>query len=430
MTKLYPERYITAQEAAQKIKDGDKIGFGGIYGAPEALMLALGERMPDLKDVETYSMSSNGSAPQCSPEAVGHIRHNTLFAGRHDRKALEEGRADFIPRNFSGYPSFFADMKMDVALFNVSPPDRHGFVSFGINVHYMMAMLKTAKLKIAQVNNCMPRCHGESFAHVSQFDWLVEAESPLIELKREEELGGIADAIGKNCADLVEDGATLQLGIGLLPNATLFHLKDKKDLGVHSETFSDSVMDLVEAGVITNAKKTLHPGRMLATFLMGTRKFYDFIDDNPSIYMAPVDYTNDPYVIAQNDRFVSINSCIQVDLMGQICAESFGLRQFSAVGGQVDFVRGAQMSKGGVSIIAFPSTTGDQKISKIVPFLDHGTAVTTSRNDVSYVITEYGSFNLQGKSLRERARGLIGLAHPNFRQALTEEYERRFKTSW
>ncbi|MDR3353871.1 MAG: butyryl-CoA:acetate CoA-transferase [Synergistaceae bacterium] len=427
MKKLYSEKYISAQEAVQKIKNGDKMAF---VGNPEALFVALNERMSELKGVETYNMISAGFSPHCSPEAVGHIHHNSLYVGVQDRKPVEEGRADFITRHYSRIPSFFTDVEtMDVGLFHVSPPDKHGFVSFGITVSFVFALFKTAKLKIAQVNRQMPRCHGDCFVHVSQFDWLVEADTPLREFPRAE-LTDVERAIGKNCADLIEDGATLQLGIGSLPDATLLCLKDKKDLGIHSEMFADGAMDLVEAGVITNARKTLHPGKMLATFLMGTRKFFDFVDDNPSVYMAPVDYTNDPYIIAQNDKLVSINSCIQIDLMGQVCAESFGLRQYSAVGGQVDFVRGAQMSKGGISIIAIPSTTADLKISKVVPFLDHGAAVTTSRNDVNFVVTEYGSFNLQGKSLRERAKGLIGLAHPNFRPALIEEYEKRFKNKW
>jgi 4-hydroxybutyrate CoA-transferase len=253
----------------------------------------------------------------------------------------------------------------------------------------------------------------------------VYEEEPLIELPIAQTTD-VERAIGRHCADLIDDGATLQLGIGSLPDAVLAYLGDKQDLGIHSEMFSDGVVNLVEAGVVTNARKTLHPDKLVASFLMGTRRLYDFADDNPGVYMAPVDYVNDPYIIAKNDNMVSINSCVQVDLMGQVCSESVGLTQISAVGGQVDFVRGAQLSKGGISIIAMPSTAKGGMVSKIVPILDEGSAVTTNRNDVMYIVTEYGSVNLQGMSLRQRAKALIGIAHPNFRPALDQEWEKRF----
>jgi 4-hydroxybutyrate CoA-transferase len=275
----------------------------------------------------------------------------------------------------------------------------------------------------------MPRCHGDSFLHISELDALVYEDEPLIELPSAE-LTDVEREIGRCCADLISDGATLQLGIGSLPDAVLTCLGDKKDLGIQSEMFSDGVVSLALSGIITNARKTLHPGKCVAAFLMGTRRLYDYADDNPGVYMAPVDYVNDPYVIAKNDNMVSINSCVQVDLMGQVCSESVGLTQISAVGGQVDFVRGAQLSKHGISIIAMPSTAKGGDVSKIVPFLDQGSAVTTNRNDVMYIVTEYGAVNLQGKNLRQRAKELISIAHPNFRAALTEEWEQRFHRKW
>ncbi|MGI6154005.1 MAG: acetyl-CoA hydrolase/transferase family protein, partial [Christensenellaceae bacterium] len=282
---------------------------------------------------------------------------------------------------------------------------------------------------VAQVNKNMPRTHGESFVHVSDLDYIVEHDEPLIELLRGE-LTEEDKKIGQYCADLVNDGDTLQLGIGSLPDAVLLSLYGKKDLGIHTEMFSESVMDLVNAGVINNSKKTLHKGKMVATFIMGSRALYDFIDDNPMVYMAPVDYVNDPYVIAKNDNMVSINSCIEIDLSGQICSESVGLRQISASGGQVDYVRGTNMSKGGRAIIAVASATKDGKTSKIVPFLNEGATVTTLRNDVTYVITENGVAYLKGKTLQDRGRELIKIAHPNFRDSLIEEWERRYKAKF
>jgi len=427
----YREKVITAAEAIAKIKNGDRVAIGHACGEPLALTRALGEYMTELKDVETTSMIGMGPSPHCSPAAVGHIRHNALYVGGPQRKAIAEARADFTPRYFSLVPSLFegGSFPVDVALIQVSPPDKHGYVSLGISVDYTMAAAKNAKLVLAQVNSNMPRCHGDCFLHLSEIDWLVEEDIPIIELGRGE-LTDEERAIGKLCASLVPDGATLQLGIGSIPDAVLLSLMDKKDLGIHSEMFSDGVVELVEAGVITNKKKNLHPGKMVATFLMGSKKLYDFVDDNPAVLMAPVDYTNDPYVIAQNDNLISINSAVQVDFMGQVCAECVGLRQISGVGGQVDFVRGANMSKGGVSIIALASTAQNGKVSKIVPFLDEGAAVTTNRHDVGYIITENGIAYLPGKSLRERAAALIGIAHPSFHPSLIEEWERRFQMKW
>jgi len=420
--------YITADEAVRKIKNGDRVAIGHACGEPQALTDAMARFMTELRDVETIHMVGMGKSAYCAPEAEGHIRHNSIFLGAGERKAANEGRADFTPRYFSQVPSLFTDgsLPVDVALVQVSPPDRHGYVSFGVSVDYSLTAARTAKIKIAQVNRYMPRCHGNCFMHISEFDSVVEADIPLIELHRGP-LSAEEIAIGEHCARLVEDESTLQLGIGSLPDAVLLSLKAKKHLGIHSEMFSDGVVELVEAGVITNEKKTLHPGKMVATFLMGTEKLYDFVDDNPAVYMAPSNYTNDPYVIAQNDKLISINSCIQVDLMGQVCSESVGLRQISGTGGQVDFVRGAAMSRGGLSIIAISSTAQKGKASRIVPFLDKGATVTTGRCDVACIVTEYGVADLRGQTLRERAKRLIDIAHPHFREELSEEWARRFR---
>lgn len=424
-------QYVTADEAVQKIKDGDRVAIGHACGEPQALTGAFARRLPQLRNVETVHMVGMGKSVHCAPEAVGHVRHNSLFLGAGERAAVSEGRADFTPRYFSQVPSLFRDgtMPVDVALVQVSAPDRHGYVSFGVSVDYSLTAAKHAHLKIAQVNRHMPRCHGDCFMHISGFDYVVAEDIPLLELSRGQ-LTEEEKSIGRHCAGLIGDGATLQLGIGTLPDAVLLSLKDKRDLGIHSEMFSDGVVELVEAGVITNAKKTLHPGKMVATFLMGSQKLYDFVDDNPGVYMASSDYTNDPYIIAKNDNLIAINSCVQVELTGQVCAESVGLRQISATGGQVDFGRGAAMSRGGVSVIAIASTARNGTVSKIVPFLDQGAAVTTGRYDVGCIVTEFGVADLRGQTLRERAKRLVDIAHPNFREALAEEWERRFHMSW
>lgn len=302
---------------------------------------------------------------------------------------------------------------MDVAVIHVSPPDEHGYCSLGVSVDYSKHAVGNAKLVIAQVNGQMPRTLGDSFVHVSQIDLLVEHDAPLIELQPPE-ITEIEKAIGQNCARLIKDGDCLQLGIGAILDAVLLFLKNKRDLGVHSEMFSDGVVELVEAGVINNQRKNLHKGQMLATFLMGTRRLYDFVHNNPSVAMYPATYTNDPYVAGKNDNLVSINSCVQIDLLGQVCSETVGTTQISAAGGQVDFVRAAAISKGGRSIIAMPSTAAGGKISKVVPILDEGAVVTTSRYDVEYVITEYGIANLKYRTVQDRARMLHRDCSPAF----------------
>lgn len=426
----YKEHLCSAEEAVSRIKSGDRVVIAHATGEPSYVVDAMVANAASYKDVEIVHMVASGKCEYCKPEYAANFRHNGFFLGSNTRKAVEEGRGDYTPIFFSEIPNLLrTEMQPDVTLIHVTPPDEHGYVSLGVSVDYTKPAAEVSKLVIAQVNPSMPRTHGDSFMHVTDIDCFVEHDAPIIELAPPK-IGEVERAIGQNVASLVKDGDTLQLGIGAIPDAVLLFLKEKNDLGIHTEMFSDGVVELVEAGVITNKAKTLHPGKSVSTFLMGTKRLYDYVNNNPAVAMYPVDYVNDPYVIRQNDNLVSINSCVQVDLMGQVVSTSVGLRQISGVGGQVDFVRGANMSKGGRAIMAMPSTAGGGKISKIVPFLDHGAAVTTSRNDVNYVITEYGIAQLRGKSLRARAEALIQIAHPDFRDEMREEFRRRFPGSY
>ena len=403
------------QKRQSHIKSGDRVVWACSRRALE-LVDAMVKNKASYENVEIVHMVGMGKGEYTAPGMEPHFRHNAIFVGGCTRKAVNEGRADYTPCFFHEVPKMFREgyLPVDVALIQLSPPDQHGYCSFGVAVDYTKPAAEVAKLVIAEINDQMPRTMGDSFIHVSQLDYIVETSRPIIELPPPN-IGDVEKAIGENCASLIEDGSTLQLGIGAIPDAILLFLKDKKDLGIHSEMISDGVVELVEAGVINNSKKTINKGKSVVTFLMGTKKLYDYVHDNPAVAMHPVDYVNDPYVVAQNDNIISINSCIQVDLMGQVASESIGLRQFSGVGGQVDFVRGASIAKGGKSIIAMPSTASKGKVSRIVPFLDEGSAVTTSRNDVHYVVTEYGIAELRGKTLKQRARALIEIAHPDFR---------------
>lgn len=427
----YSERRITAKEAAGMIKSGDRVVLGHAVGEPSALIDAIIENKDRYSGVEIVHMVCMGKGEYCKPEMAPHFRHNSLFVGGLARDAVHAGRGDYTPSYFSDIPGLFTDgyLPVDVAVIQVSPPDRHGYVSLGVSVDYAKAALDSAKLSLVQVNDQMPRTLGDTFVHVTDIDYFVELSASIIELAPPK-ITEVEKEIGQYCASLVEDCSTLQLGIGALPDAVLLFLADKKDLGVHSEMISDGVLELIEAGAVTNKKKTLHKDKIVVSFLMGTKRLYDFADDNPLFHMAPVDYVNNPSVIMKNNKMVAINSCVQVDLMGQVASESIGLKQISAVGGQVDFVRGANMAPGGKSIIAMPSTIGGGKVSKIVPFLDTGTTVTTNRCDVRYVVTEYGIADLKGKTLKDRARALIGIAHPDFRALLVDEYESRFKTKF
>lgn len=424
--RIYQSRCMSATDALKKISDGSRVVVGHAAGEPSWLLSVMAEHKEWFHDIEICHMVSLGKNEYCQEDMTGHFRHNAFFVGANTRQAVNEGRGDFTPYFFSEVPSLFKDgLPVDVALIMVTPPNENGKVNLGVSVDYTKSAAENARLIIAQVNDQMPFTYGESLLDVSEIDCFVEHSNPLPELKPAV-LGDVEKAIGKNCASLIHDGDTLQLGIGAIPDAVLLSLKDKKDLGIHSEMISDGVVELVESGVITNAKKTLFPRRIIACFLMGTKRLYDFADHNKNVYVYPADFTNSPTVIAQNEHMVCINSCVQIDLQGQACSESVGLKQISGVGGQVDFIRGAAMAKHGISILAITSTAAKGKISKIVPFLDKGAAVTTSRNDIDYVVTEYGIAHLKGNTLRDRALALIQIAHPDFRPELIAEFEQRF----
>ena len=426
--EVYADRICSADEAVGQIRSGDRVVVAHACAEPviltDAMVTNAGKY--DYNNVEIVHMVAMGKAGYCAEGMEKHFRHNGIFLGKSTIRAVEEGRGDFTPVFFSEVPKLFeTTLPVDVVLLQVSEPDAHGYCSFGVSCDYTKAAAEHAKIRIAQINRNMPRTMGDNFIHVSKLDVIVAEDTPLIQLPPPK-IGDVQRRIGEHIASLVRDGDCLQLGIGAIPDAVLLFLKEKHDLGIHSEMFSDGVVGLIEAGVITNERKQIDRGQCVASFLMGTDKLYDYVDDNPMVRMMPVDYVNDPRVICQNDNVVSINSCVEVDLMGQVCSESVGLRQISAVGGQVDFVRGANMSKGGRTIIAMPSTAAKGTISKIVPFLAEGAAVTTSRCDVDYVVTEHGIAQLHGHTLRDRARQLISIAAPEFREELKREYQRRF----
>ena len=422
----YRSKMTSATEAVKAIKSASRVVIAHACGEAQALSAAMVARASELENVEVVHMVAMGKAEYCKPEMSKHFRHNSLFVGATSRAAINEGRGDYIPCFFSEIPRLFKEgyLLVDVAMIQVSPPDAHGYCSLGVSVDYTKPAAESAQIVIAQVNKNVPRTLGDSFMHVSQFNYIVEFDEPLIELPKPK-ITEVEENIGQNVAKLIEDGSTLQLGIGAIPDAVLGYLKEKRDLGIHTEMFSDGVVELYEAGVINNQAKTLHKGTMVATFFMGTKKLYDFVNDNPAVAMFPVDYVNDPFVISQNYKMVSINSALQVDLTGQVCADTLGPKQYSGVGGQVDYVRGSSRSKEGKSIIALPATAGGGKYSRITAVLDAGAAITTSRNDVDYVVTEYGIASLRGKTLRRRARELISIAHPNFRQQLEKSCQER-----
>jgi len=423
--EIYKSKLTTAQDAIRAIQSNQRVVVGHACAEPQSLVEAMIEQADRLENVEIVHMVSMGESKYCQPGMEKHFRHNALFVGETTRQAVNDGRADYTPCFFSEIPRLFLEgyLPVDVALIQVTKPDAHGYCSFGISVDYTKPAASVARVVIAQVNDQMPRTFGDSFIHVSELDYIVEESRPLLEQPRPN-ISEVEERIGYYVAQLVEDGSTLQLGIGAIPDAVLIFLKDKKNLGVHTEMFCDGVIELVESGVINNKAKTLHPGKMVATFLMGTKRLYDFVHDNPIIELYPVNYTNNPFVIAQNAKMVSINSALQVDLTGQVCADAIAGRQYSGVGGQVDFVRGASRSPGGKSIIAMPSTAMGGTKSRIVACLDKGSAVTTTRNDIHYVVTEYGIADLRGKSLKQRAEALIRIAAPEFRETLRQQAEK------
>jgi 4-hydroxybutyrate CoA-transferase len=429
--EFYKSRIMTAEEALKKIEPGNRVFLGHAMSEPAYLVDCMCDNKEWFTDIEVCHMGSNGKYRYCSePGMTGHIRHNSFFVSPLSRKAVMEGRADYTPCFFHELPRLIKDgrLPVDVLMCTVTPPDKNGKVSLGLSCDYTLACVKNAKLVIAQVNNQWPFTFGSSVLDVTDFDCFVLHDEPVPELIPSS-LTEVESRIGRNCADLVNDGDTIQLGIGSIPDAVCASLTQKHDLGVHTELMCDGVMNLIKAGVINNSKKEIDAGVSTTTFVMGTKKMYDFVDRNPLINMQPVSYTNDPVIISKLGHIVSINSAVQIDFQGQICAESIGLMQISSVGGQVDFVRGAAMSEHGKAIIAMPASVNG-KISKIVPLLDTGAAVTTSRNDADYVVTEYGTASLKGKTLKQRSRALIEIAHPKFQPELKEAYEQRYHCTY
>src|SRR5512147_2123432 len=420
-TSVYQSRITTAEDAVRCIKSNQRIFLTGNVSVPQKCLAALVEYAPNLQNVEICQALTVGSADYVGPQMEGHLRVNTLFISANVRKAVQEGRADFTPVLLSEFPLLFKRgiLPLDAAIIHVSLPDEHGFCSLGVEVGLTKTPAESAKIIIAEVNQQMPRTLGDSFIHVSRLNHIIPVNYPIPEMPMSEEGNSdVVEKIASFIAELIPDGATMQMGIGAIPDAVLKFLHHKKDLGVHSELFSDGVIDLVNEGVLNNARKTLHPGKIIAGFMLGTRKLYDWADDNPLIEFHRTEYVNDPFVIAQNERMVAINSAIEVDLTGQVCADSIGPKLYSGVGGQLDFIYGASRSKGGVPIIALPSTTvlkDGTPITRIACMLKQGAGVVTSRNHVHYVVTEYGVADLYGKTIRQRARQLIGIAHPDFR---------------
>jgi len=422
----YKKKKCSFEEAAAVVKSNERVYISGNAATPFKLMEALELRHKELQNVEIAHVLLFGDDPLSKPGMEGHFRHNSLFVGPGDRKAVNEGKADYIPVFLYEIPSLFRSglLPIDVAFMHLSPPDEHGFMSYGVECLASKAAAESAKKVVAMVNEKMPRSLGDAFIHSSRISKLVEVSIDLPELQPIP-FTDVEKKIGAHIADLVEDGSTLQLGIGGIPNAALKAMFDKRDLGVHTEMVSDSIIEAIDAGVITGAKKTLHPGKIIATFYLGTKKLYEFIDNNPTFETHPTDYTNHPFIIGQNEKMVAINSAIEVDLTGQICSDSIGTKIYSGFGGQVDFIRGAAQSKGGKPVIALPSTAKGGKVTKIVPTLQPGAGVVTTRADVHYVVTEYGVAYLHGKNLRQRAEALIGISHPDFKEPLTKAAKER-----
>jgi acyl-CoA hydrolase/GNAT superfamily N-acetyltransferase len=413
----YADKLKTAEEALRVLKPGHRVFVGSACGVPQKLVQTLAET--PVEDVEVTSLLTLGVAPYAREALAGRFRANSFFIGPNLRDAVNQGRADYTPIFLSEIPALVrsGQLPIDIALVQVTPPDAHGFCSLGVSVDITRPVAEVAEHVIAEVNPRMPRTLGNSFIHVSRISALVENDTPVVEFKTPGE-SEIARRIARNVADMVEDGSTIQIGYGGIPNAILSYLKEKKDLGVHSEVFSDSIIELIELGVVNNRLKTLHPHKVIASFAMGSQRLYDYIDNNPMFEFHPVDYTNDPFVIARNDKMVAINSALEVDMTGQVCADSLGYKFYSGIGGQLDFVRGAARSRGGKAIIVLKSTRDNEQHSRIVPVLSEGAGVTTSRGDVHYVVTEWGAAQLHGKSIRERTLALISIAHPKFRREL------------
>lgn len=419
-------RYLSAEEALKYVKSNDRIFIHSVAGAPQHLVDHLARRAGEVNNVEIVHLHTECNATYLEPEFRDSFKLKSFFVGANVRKATQTGIADYIPVFLSEVPKLLREnhLPIDVALVQVSPPDRHGYCSLGVAVDATHTAVENAKLVIAQVNKNMPRTYGDGLMHLSNFDILVEHEAPIYTVDVPQPTD-IEQRIGEYVAGMVDDGATLQMGIGAIPNAVLASLTNHKDLGVHTEMFSDGLIPLVEKGIVTGAKKKLYPHRIVSAFIMGTKKLYDFVDGNPGVMLMDVSFTNDVSVIRKNPKVTSINSAIEIDLTGQVCADSIGTRQYSGVGGQIDFIRGASYSEGGKPIIALSSATrkGD---TKIVPYLKQGAGVVSTRANVHYVVTEYGIANLYGKSLQERARELINISHPDHRESLEKSAFERF----
>ncbi len=416
---------VTADEAVAGIRSGDQVYVQCAAAAPSVLLDALVERAPELHNVSMVHLHTEGPGPHLAPEMAPHFRHRALFIGPNARQAINEGRAEYIPAFLSDVPRLFSSgrLPLDAVLCNVSPPDAHGYCSLGTSVEAMQEAIQAAGMVIAQVNRAMPRTLGESFVHVDDIDYGVEVDVPPY-LYLPPVIGEVERRIGEFVADLVPDGATLQMGIGAIPTAVAKCLGDKKDLGIHTEMMTDSVVDLVEAGVVTGMAKERNRGKVLCTFMMGTEKLYRFAHDNPMVEMRACDFTNDTHVIRGFRRMTAISSALSIDLTGQVCADSIGWHLYSGVGGQMDFIRGAALAPEGRAIIALPSTAAGGRVSRIVPFLAEGAGVVTTRAHVRTVVTEWGVAELDGKSIRERAQELIAIAHPDFRDELTAQARR------
>jgi acetyl-CoA hydrolase len=423
---LYRDRLCTATEAARVVKSGQKVYMGSGCAAPHTLISALTDRAEELQDVEIIHHLTLGEAPYIAGDMKGHFRLNDCFVGANTRDAVNEGRADYVPVHLHEMPRLFrrGEIPLDCAMVVVSPPDEHGFCSFGIEVGVTKPAALAARVIVAEVNRKMPRTLGDSFIHVSKIQSFVEVDNDLDEF-RPEPATEVERQIGSHVAGLISDGSCLQLGLGAIPNAVLEFLGDRRDLGVHTEMFTEALPHLVGSGVVTGERKTFHPGKVVAGFIMGTRDVYDFAHDNALIEFHPTDYVNHPGNIAKNDNMVAVNSAIQVDLTGQVCSDSIGEKIYSGFGGQADFMRGAALAKGGMPVIALPSVTSDGTVSRIVPNLDAGSGVVLTRADVHVVVTEFGVAHMLGRNVRQRAEALIGIAHPDFQESLLEAAHRR-----
>lgn len=415
----YRARLTSAERALEAVQSGQRVYVHQGCAKPLALVDALVARAPELCDVEIVHLATAGPAEYTRPDMAGHFWHNAFFIAENTRAAVQAGRAGYIPIFISEIEGLFESgaMPLDVALIQCSPPDNYGYMSLGTSVDISLTAARCARHLIVEINDRNPRTFGNTFLHVSEPDALVEASHPLPEFPAAEATE-VHHAIARHIAALIPDGATLQAGIGAIPDAVFGYLKNHKDLGIHTEMLSDGILELIATGVVNNRRKAVHPHKSLLSFVLGSQKLFDFIDDNPSFDFQTLAYTNDPCRIARNDRMVAINSALEIDLSGQVCSDSIGFTPYSGVGGQVDFIRGAARSRGGVPIIALPSTAKDGTVSRIVPALRPGAGVVTSRADVHWVVTEYGAVNLHGKTLRQRAEALVSIAHPAFRAEL------------